>query len=193
MDESAQSLEPATREKEHEVMTTRRVLLTLLTGATAAFLGCQENPPLAVGPGGLSPEASLGSTLQNAGLLTCSPVPSDSVSQAVGPQGGTLVVGLHSLVVPEGALDSVVVITAVAPSDTVNRVQFQPGGLVFGQPASLRMSYANCNLLGSLLPKRVAYVDDALEILYFLLSVDNPPTQTVTGWVEHFSEYAIAW
>jgi hypothetical protein len=55
------------------------------------------------------------------------------------------------------------------------------------------MSYANCSSLGSLLPKRIAYVTDALDILYFLLSVDHPLAQTVTGRVEHFSEYAIAW
>lgn len=104
-----------------------------------------------------------------------------------------MVVGAHRLVVPAGALDSVVLITAVAPSDTVNRVQFQPDGLVFHQAALLSMSYANCNLLGSLLPKRIAYVNDALDILYHLLSVDHLLTQTVTGRVDHFSEYAIAW
>lgn len=157
------------------------------------FLGCQESPPLGIGSTGLPPEASLGSVLQQAGLLTCSPVPYDSVTQTIGPEGGTIVVGLHSLSVPEGALDTAVTITAVAPSDTVNRVQFQPEGLVFQQPASLRMSYANCNLLGSTVPKRIAYVADALDILYYLLSVDNPLTQTVTGRLEHFSEYAIAW
>ncbi len=173
--------------------TTRRLLLTLLAGATAVFLGCQENPPLGIGPRGPAPEASLGSMLQETGLFTCSPVPDDSVTQTIGPEGGTIVVGLHSLSVPEGALDTAVTITAVAPSDTVNRVQFQPEGLVFQQPASLTMSYANCNLLWSTLPKRIAYVDDALDILYYLLTVDDPLTQTVTGQLEHFSEYAIAW
>ena len=173
--------------------TTRRLLLPLLVGVSAVFLGCQESPPLAVDPREPAPEALLGGLLQPTGLLSCSPVPYDSTTQAVGPEGGTIVVGLHSLSIPAGALDSAVAITAVAPSDSVNRVQFQPEGLVFQQPADLRMSYANCNLLGSMLPKRIGYVDDALTILYYLLSVDNPPTQTVTGRLEHFSEYALAW
>lgn len=172
---------------------TRRLLLTLMTGAAAVLLACQDTPPVGVGPREPAPEASLGSWLQGTGLLTCSPVPADSVTQTIGPEGGTIVVGLHSLYLPEGALDSAVTITAVAPSDTVNRVQFQPAGLVFDPPASLRMSYANCNLLGSTVPKRIAYVSDALDILYYLLSVDNPLTQTVTGRLEHFSEYALAW
>ena len=55
------------------------------------------------------------------------------------------------------------------------------------------MSYANCNLLGRLLPKRVAYVSDALNILSYLLSLDNVFAKQVTGRVDHFSNYAVAW
>jgi len=135
----------------------------------------------------------VGSTVEEVGLLTCSPLPYDSVTQTIGPEGGTLYVGAHALSVPAGALDSAVSITAVAPSDTVNLVGFQPEGLVFLKAASLIMSYANCDLLGSTLPKKIAYVDDALAILYYLISVDDATTQTVTGRLEHFSEYALAW
>ena len=173
-------------------MTTRRLFLTLLAGASAALQGCQEPSPVA--PDEPEPQALLGLPLpEPTGLLTCSPLPYDSTTQMIGPEGGTIYVGPHRLSVPAGALDAPVTITAVAPSDNVNRVQFQPEGLVFEQPAYLRMSYANCNLLGSLAPKRIAYVDDALTILYYLLSYDSPWTKTVTGRLEHFSEYAIAW
>lgn len=176
-------------------MTTKhRLRLTLLVGATAVFLGCRDNSPLEAPTAVPNPQGSLlGSLWQPTGLLNCSPLPYDSVTQTVGPEGGTIVVGAHSLSIPAGALDSAVAITAVAPSDSVNRVIFEPSGLVFQQRATLQMSYANCNLLGSTLPKNIAYVDDGLSILYYLLSVDNPPTQTVTGRLEHFSEYAIAW
>ena len=84
-------------------------------------------------------------------------------------------------------------ITAVAPSDVVNRVVFQPSGLAFQLPATLTMSYANCGGLGGWLPKQIAYVDDLLNIRYFLLSLDNFQSQTVTARVRHFSEYAVAW
>jgi len=54
-------------------------------------------------------------------------------------------------------------------------------------------SYANCSLVGNLLPKRIAYTTDDLQILYYLLSLGNPLSQTVTGQVNHFSAYVIAW
>ena len=84
-------------------------------------------------------------------------------------------------------------ITAYAPSSRNNRVEFAPHGLEFDRPASLTMSYANCDVLGSLLPKHIAYVNDRLRILYLLESVDNLLQQRVTGRLDHFSEYALAW
>lgn len=55
------------------------------------------------------------------------------------------------------------------------------------------MSYSNCSLLGKLLPKRIAYTDDHLNILYYLLSLDNLLSKNVTGKVNHFSDYVVAW
>src|SRR2546427_7966120 len=107
--------------------------------------------------------------------------------------GGVLSVGPHQLSVPPGALDAPVTITAVAPADTVNRVRFGPEGLTFQEPASLTMSYANCDALTSLAPKQIAYTGDALAILDLLPSVDDLWTRTVTASLEHFSDYAIAW
>jgi hypothetical protein len=95
--------------------------------------------------------------------------------------------------VPPGALQEPVTITAIAPSDTVNTVQFQPEGLQFSRPASLTMSYANCGLLGLGFPRRIAFTDDALAILYYLPSVDRFLSQAVTARLGHFSHYAIAW
>jgi hypothetical protein len=126
------------------------------------------------------------------GLLTCSPLPADSVTQTIGAAGGTLVVGPHTLSIPPGALSAPVTITAVAPSDTVNRVRFAPQGLTFQTPASLTLSYANCaQVLG--LPAQIAYTTDSLAILEILSSVDNGPTATVTAPLQHFSDYAVAW
>lgn len=126
------------------------------------------------------------------GLLTCSPLPADSVTQTIGPAGGTLVVGPHTLSIPPGALAAPVTITAVAPSDTVNRVRFAPQGLTFQTPATLTLSYANCQrVLG--LPAQIAYTTDALAILEILSSVDNGQTATVTAPLQHFSDYAVAW
>jgi hypothetical protein len=162
----------------------------LLAGAALVAASCGDGAQ----PTGPGPNGSLvGWLVQNTGLVSCTPLPYDSVTQVVGPAGGTIVVGPHVLSIPAGALSDAVTITAVAPSDSVRRLQFRPEGLTFATPASLQMSYASCNLLGTLLPKQIAYTDDALTILEYLLSVDNPPTQTVTGRLHHFSSYAVAW
>ncbi len=120
-------------------------------------------------------------------------MPTATATQTVGPAGGVIRIGPHALSIPAGALDAPVTITATAPSDKVNRVQFQPEGLVFRRSAALTMSYANCSLLGKILPKRIAYTTDALAILSYVVSLDNLFAKNVTGKLNHFSNYAIAW
>ncbi len=166
----------------------------LLGAASAVILGCGDRSPLGVASQAPTPHGNLiGGLLAPTGLLTCGPLPYDSTSQTVGPDGGTIQIGAHQLVIPAGALESPTLITAVTPSGPGNAVRFQPEGLQFEQTAYLTMSYANCNLLGSLAPKRIAYTTDALDILEYLLSADNLFAQQVTGELHHFSEYAIAW
>ncbi|HEX9581416.1 MAG TPA: hypothetical protein VF970_09965 [Gemmatimonadales bacterium] len=162
--------------------------LAVLGAAALAVVTCREPSP--VGP----PAASLlGGGIQIPGLLTCAPRPSDSVTRTIGSEGGVLQVGPHTLSVPAGALVAPVTIMAVAPSETVNQVRFQPEGLHFQQPASLTLSYANCDLLGLPLPPRIAYTTDALAILEYLPSLDHAAAQRVTGELGHFSSYAVAW
>ena len=68
-----------------------------------------------------------------------------------------------------------------------------PHGLQFAQSARLTMSYANCRLLNRLVPKRIAYVDDGLDILEYVLSQDLFSLKRVRGQIDHFSSYAVAW
>ena len=172
-------------------MNVTRLRRAALVIAAAALLGCGE-PPL--GPVPPPPQARLiGSLLQATGLLGCTPMPTATATQTVGPAGGVIRIGPHALSIPAGALDAPVTITATAPSDKVNRVQFQPEGLVFRRSAALTMSYANCNLLGQILPKRIAYTTDALAILSYVVSLDNLFAKNVTGKLNHFSNYAVAW
>ena len=169
-----------------------RARAALLGAASWLVLGCTEPAPLGVDS---HPDAMLGFPLPlpNVGLLTCTPLPYDSVTQTIGSEGGTIAVGGHTLTVPPQALDTDVTITAVAPSDTIRHVRFQPEGMQFAEPASLTLSYAGCSLLGSLAPKRIAYTTDALLILEYLPSLDDLSGQTVTAPLRHFSEYAVAW
>jgi hypothetical protein len=130
-------------------------------------------------------------TVSNLLLYRCPTDGFGSVTQLVGPAGGTIKVGPHSLIIPAGALSSTVAITATAPAGQHVRVDFQPAGLRFSTSASLRLSYAQCGGLPPLLPK-VVYVNDLLSILEVLPSLNDLANKRVTAKVRHFSGYAIA-
>ena len=171
----------------------RCLVAALVVCALVFSSGCGDRTPTAPQPP--APSADLiGSLLAATGLLKCSNLPYAATTQRIGIGGGTLSVGPHTLVVPPGALAQSTTITMILPTGLgVNAVQFQPAGLRFRVPAALTMSYANCSLLGRLLPKRIAYTTDNLQILYYLLSLDNLLGKNVTGQVNHFSTYVVAW
>jgi hypothetical protein len=173
----------------------RHLLAMVVAGSLAvAAWSCRDaNAPLPSEPAGAPAPQLVGDLLRRTGLLRCTPLPAASASALIGPEGGELRVGPHVLRVPAGALAQPVLITAEAPSDSVNSVRFSPEGLRFVRRATLTMSYANCNLLGRLVPKRIAYTTDALDILSYLLSLDDFVHQRVSGRLEHFSRYALAW
>lgn len=129
--------------------------------------------------------------VKNLSLLSCSTQQYVVVSKVVGPAGGTIVVGTHKLVIPEGALGKNYTIRAEQITGRVNSVRFAPEGLKFAKPAKLTLSYSNCSPL--LLLKRVVYTDELLRILELIPSLDNLKTKTVTGDIRHFSRYAVAW
>jgi hypothetical protein len=120
-------------------------------------------------------------------------MPTASAQGWIGPDGGSLQVGPHTLVIPRGALRRPVLIRAVAPTDNVNRVTFEPHGLEFERSARLTMSYENCGGLGVLLPRRIVYLDGRLNILEVLESVTSLREREVSARLEHFSDYALAW
>jgi hypothetical protein len=175
------------------------LLATVLTLGSGCGSGNSPTAPTAESP---APSALLGGTDGGLlgtglghGLLTCTPLPYSETQQTVGPAGGTIEIGPHTLTIPAGALSSSVVITAQVPSEPVNSVRLQPEGLAFapGKPARLTLSYANCSLVGQLLPKQIVYTTDLLQILQWLLSLDDPLHRRVSANLEHFSRYAVAW
>ena len=166
------------------------VIALLVAGCSdRALMSPSESGPQA------APQASLiGDLLGGTGLLQCSNLSYATATQTIGSEGGTMRLGPHTLMVPAGALSSPVAITAALVTGSgVNAVHFQPEGLKFARSASLTMGYANSNLLGRLLPKRIAYVSDGLSIISYLLSLDNLFAKQVTGRVDHFSNYAVSW
>jgi hypothetical protein len=128
-------------------------------------------------------------------LLQCGPQPYAADTAVIGPAGGRLVIGRHTLVIPAGALDHSVKIIGEAPVGTVVSVRFQPEGLQFNSrhPAKLTLDYRSCPLVRNLVPKRIAYTNESLDILSFLLSIDDLLHRRVTADVKHFSRYAVSW
>jgi hypothetical protein len=113
-----------------------------------------------------------------------------SVTRAIGREGGLITVGPHSLYIPPGALQDRVSITATAKAGSQVKVDFQPEGLRFKQPAVLTLSYEHC----AKRPRhpKIVYVDDLLSILELLPSLNERRKERVTGKLDHFSGYAFA-
>ena len=177
-------------------MNLSRFRLPLLAAALVLVAAsCRDAGPTApsvAAPVASAPESDLLWSLRGT-LLKCSPLPAATASATIGASGGVIQVGPHRLAVPAGALPSSVTITASFPSDTLNRVEFQPHGLQFNKPATLTMGYAHCGALAKILPKRIAYLDANLNVLELLLSLDQLWLQQVSTRLDHFSEYAVAW
>lgn len=172
----------------------RALFAALLLVVTAAC--SSEKAPTAAPAPELSLIGDLTSTVGNLlppvkGLLACNVTETRSSTQQIGRLGGTIRVGAHSLYIPENALSSTQTITATAPAGNVVEIEFQPHGLKFAKPTVLTMSYRDCSLIGSLLP-RIVYADENRNILETLLTVPNVFGQTVTAKTNHFSSYLLA-
>ena len=180
-------------------MSRPRVSFVLVLAGALSLASCSSTHdplgPEAETPSSLISGIGLLGTPIATGLLACDPVAYAADSATIGPEGGTLVIGPHTLAVPAGALAEPVLIRGEAQVGAVNSVTLLPEGLRFaaGKPAKLTLSYANCPLLGRLLPQRIANTTHLLAILSYVPSLDDLLGRTVSGSLEHFSRYAVAW
>jgi hypothetical protein len=134
---------------------------------------------------------TVGTVLTVTDLLVCSSQPYDIEKKIIGPDGGTINVGTHTLVIPRGALKKKTTITAEQMPGRTNSIRFSPEGLQFQQPAALTMNYKNCLVV--LVKKSIVYTDEKLKVLEVLRSLDIFGKKTVTAPIDHFSRYAIAY
>lgn len=137
------------------------------------------------------PPDSSGAGPLNAGLLVCEPQAYAATTQVIGPSGGQISVGDHSLKIFENALSEDVTITAERIEGQVNSVRFSPEGLRFAIPAVLSLSYKNCEKVRH--SKHIAYTDELLNVLESLLSLDFSSSSQVKTLIDHFSRYAVAY
>jgi hypothetical protein len=132
------------------------------------------------------------STLLDVDLLRCKPRPFEGEAAIIGPDGGTLHVGEHQLVIPKGALSREELIVAEAPTSSLVDVDFYPEGLQFAKSAKLTLSYKEC-MVPVELDLRLAYIGWGLRILELPPSEDLKDSSEVSGDIDHFSRYAVAY
>ena len=96
------------------------------------------------------------------------------------------------MIVPKGALAREELIVAEAPTSSLVDVDFYPEGLQFAKSAKLTLSYKEC-LVPVDLDLRLAYVGWGLRILELPPSQDVKDESKVTGDIDHFSRYAVAY
>jgi hypothetical protein len=167
-----------------------RFFLNTILGVVIGAGACSADRPTVDGPS--APAYSLAGLLSGV-LLRCSPLPYSATSVTIGSGGGTLVMGPHRLVIPAGALAGDTRITGEVLSDNVNSVRFSPEGLQFQKSATLTLTYRNCAGAALLPLKKVAFTTESLGILELLQSLDEPSGSQVSGAIQHFSRYAVAY
>lgn len=113
-----------------------------------------------------------------------------SGAKVIGPAGGTVVFGPHSLIVPAGALSTPTPITAATLHGDTLAVTFGPSGLQFKQPATLVLSYQHCTVKPTDTLSIVLVNNQMTEMIQMVPSRDKKLKQAVEGLIQHFSVYA---
>ena len=114
-----------------------------------------------------------------------------SATARIGRNGGVLSFGGSRLVIPPGALDRGVRITAVTRDDGSGAVDFAPEGLRFHRPASLVLSAMGCATPTAGEPA-VVYLGARDEVLETIAATYDRKWKEVAAPITHFSGYAIA-
>jgi hypothetical protein len=125
-------------------------------------------------------------------LLRCEPQDYQADAAIIGPNGGTIHVGDHELVIPRGALLHEELIVAEARPSSMVDVEFQPHGLQFARSAQLTLSYKNC-VRPTSAEFLVAYLGQGNQVLELPPAVDRKSDDEVDADIDHFSRYAVAW
>jgi hypothetical protein len=122
-----------------------------------------------------------------------------SVSVVITPSGGVVQLAEHQLVVPRSAVTHPTVFTMTLPNGSnlmvdLHAVDKTTGEVVdeFSKPVLLILSYAGLNLsVDEQLKLTVVWLEDDAGNVVPMPSVVNPEAQHVTGWLTHFSQYAM--
>jgi hypothetical protein len=126
-------------------------------------------------------------------LLECSPVNGASASAAIGPEGGTVTVGGHSLTLPANAVSSRVTFRMVERQDKYVGVEVEPHGTQFNRDATLTLGYGRCgNPNGSRNFQILEVRSGTTQVLRALpVTVDSAKRTVSTTRLNHLSGYLV--
>lgn len=123
------------------------------------------------------------------GLVKCDGRGPRTGAAVIGPAGGVLHVGPNALIVPAGALEATVAITARV-ADTVAAIEFEPHGLRFDRPVLLILDTRGCDVRAEQRPV-LLYLDDDGEARETINGNQNDHKHRFSAPIVHFSVYAI--
>jgi hypothetical protein len=131
--------------------------------------------------------------LEPSALLRCDPLQFTGSASIVGPDGGDIDVGPHTLRVPPGALPWDAVITVEAPTGLEVGIELSPKGVGFREKLVLEIDYKHCTVSDTLPPLRGVWVSDSGTVMEFPPTVDDRQNGRLSVELDHFSKYAVAY
>lgn len=159
----------------------------------AVYAACAE-PTAAPAPRG---SLALLEASGGAKLLPCAGGADESVSDVIGPAGGTLTLGKSSITIPSSAVAEPTRFTLTVPASTVMEVRIEAAGYAhytFARPASVTIAYERCGGVNQLTRLGAWYIDDATKsYLEAMASADDKSKKIVTFETGHLSSYAVAY
>ena len=182
----------------------------LFAGAVAGLAGCADAPTTTSAPaaqmqrlpesvyadiwGNASSYSGKGTPNGAPALVKCERHPTYETTADIGPSGGIIRVGRSAVIVPPGALNKTVHITATMPEGeyVTIRFHFEPHGLEFRKPAGLILDAGGCDIPSWYAPD-IVYLSDSGEILEYIDSFYSNYWHLVAAPIWHFSNFAIAW
>ena len=163
-----------------------RLIESIVAALRRLFGGSSRSPGSSQTPPGASPK-----------LLPCQNTKELRAVQTIGPDGGTLQVGDHRLVIPRGALGDKVELTGVLLVDRVLKVRIQANGadsFQFRQPVSLTLSYAKCEGVSGAQQLRVYKIDPATnQVIRDHGGTVDPRARAVTAPLDSLSTYTLGY
>ena len=128
-------------------------------------------------------------------LLSCPNTKEERAVQTIGPEGGTLKLAEHQLVVPQGGVVDKVSFSAALLEDRLLKVRLQANGadsFKFSQSASLALSYGRCEPPPDAQRLRVYKIDPLTdEVLQDLGGTVDVRARTVTARLDTLSTYTL--